>query len=415
MKVFSIETLAIGDELLTGKIADTNSAHVGQVLFENGFRLSRQNVIPDEKKAIQSSINEISKRAKTAICFGGLGPTSDDITAVAVAELLKTDLETNEVAKTRLLTYLKSRQRKVTEQTLKQVLIPQGTEVIPNEAGLAPGFHFSYQGCHFFFLPGVPDEMKPMLAQSVLPKVVSLAPSQGQVESWVWRCIGIVESELQRLMVPIEKSLPSGMWLGYRTRFPENYLYLYCMDEMEESRKNKIQEWKSKIEPLVASYCYGNAEKDLEEWVFHLLQEQKKKAVFAESCTGGLVVQRLTRVPGASDWIWGGFVTYQIQAKDSILGVVLEKNEDAVSAECSLNLARNALHKSDCDVALAVTGYMGPTGGTGECPIGTVFIAVVDKKGKIFQEKIQLPPRPRAALQWGASSFALNTLRKFLK
>ncbi|MFM8270580.1 MAG: CinA family nicotinamide mononucleotide deamidase-related protein [Pseudomonadota bacterium] len=415
MNLFSIETLAIGDELLTGKIADTNSTHVGQVLFENGLRLSRQNVIPDEKEAIQNLVREISKRAKVAICFGGLGPTSDDITAVVVAELLKTNLETNEAARIRLIDYLKARQRQVTEQTLKQVLVPRGTEVIPNDVGLAPGFHFSHQGCHFFFLPGVPDEMKPMLARLVLPKVLALAPSRGQVESRVWRCIGIVESELQRLMVPIEQSLPQGMWLGYRTRFPENYLYLYCMDENQSVRRNKINEFTTKIEPLVAPYFYGNAERDLEEWVFDLLKNQKKRAVFAESCTGGLVVHRLTHVPGASDWIWGGLVTYQMNAKDLLLGVKLEKNEDAVSAECTLALAKNALLKSGCDVALAVTGYMGPTGGTEQCPIGTVFIAVVDPSGKTHQEKIQLPPRPRATLQWGASSFALNAIRKFLK
>ncbi|NBX75316.1 MAG: CinA family nicotinamide mononucleotide deamidase-related protein [Proteobacteria bacterium] len=415
MNFFSIETLAVGDELLTGKIADTNSAYVGQVLFENGFRLSRQNVIPDEKKSIQSSIQEISKRAKAAICFGGLGPTSDDITAACVSELLGVPLEVNEAAKTRLIEYLSARKRQVTEQTLKQVAIPRTVEVIPNYAGLAPGFSFSYQGCHFFFLPGVPDEMKPMFSASVLPKLVSLAPPQGQVESFLWRCIGIVESELQRLMVSIEKKLPEGMWLGYRTRFPENYLYLYCMEENENLRTQKIDEWKSQIEPLVAPYCYGNAEKDLEEWVFDLLKKRKMKIALAESCTGGLVVQRLTRVPGASDWVWGGFVSYQIDAKEKMLGVKLKQPSDAVSPECTLALAKNALSKSGCDVALAVTGYMGPTGGTESGPVGTVFIAVTDREGKTIQDKIELPPRPRATLQWGASSFSLNTLRKLLK
>ncbi len=415
MNLFSIETLAIGDELLTGKIADTNSAFVGQVLFENGFRLSRQNVIPDEKKSIQSSIQEISKRAKVAVCFGGLGPTSDDITAVCVAELLGVSLETNEAAKNRLIEYLTARKRQVTEHTMKQVVIPRGADVIANQVGLAPGFSFSYQGCRFFFLPGVPDEMKPMFTESVLRSLISLAPAQGQVENFLWRCIGIVESEMQRLMVPIEKSLPEGMWLGYRTRFPENYLYLYCMEEDEAVRKQKLSEWKSKIEPLVAAFCYGNAERDLEEWVFDLLKKNQMKVVLAESCTGGLVAHRLTHVPGASDWVWGGFVSYQIEAKEKMLGVVLKESSDAVSAECTLALANNALLKSGCDVALGITGYMGPSGGTANCPVGTVFIAVTNRAGKIHQEKIELPPRPRATLQWGASSFALNALRKSLK
>lgn len=415
MEWFSVETLAIGDELLTGKIADTNSAHVGQKLFEKGLRLSRQNVVPDEKTSIQSAIQEISKRAKVAICFGGLGPTSDDITAAVVSKVIGKPLETNEPAKKRLIEYLKARQRAITEHTLKQVVIPQGTEVIPNEVGLAPGFSFEYQGCNFFFLPGVPDEMKAMLEKTVLPKVASLAPFHGEVETFIWRCIGIVESELQRLMVPIEKSLPSGMWLGYRTRFPENYLYLYCLEKNEDFRRKKLDEWSAKINPIVESFCYGNAERDLEDWILDLLEQKKMKIALAESCTGGLVVHRLTHVPGASKWVWGGFVTYQVNAKDVILDVKLKKEEDAVSSECTLALAKNTLIKSSCDLALAVTGFMGPSGGTAACPVGTVFIAVVNKNGKIYEEKIQLPPRPRATLQWGASSFALNALRKFLK
>jgi len=410
-----VETLAIGDELLTGKIADSNSAFVGGALFENGFRLSRQNVIPDEKKAIQSAIGELAARAHVVVCFGGLGPTSDDITAAVVAELIQKPLVEDPASRERLIAYLNSRQRSLTEQTLKQVRVPEGSEVIPNFVGAAPGFRISLGQCQFFFLPGVPDEMKPMFHHSVMSVIKRNSPVSGEVESCVWRCIGIVESEVQRLMDPIESSLPDGMWLGYRTRFPENYLYLYCHAPDPQKRKSLIEKWKPEIESRLEPFCYGREDRDLETWVLDLLKSKKKNIVCAESCTGGLVVQRLTQISGASDWVWGGFVTYQIAAKQDMLGIRLNQSTDAVSQQCSVQLAQAALAKSGCDIALGITGYMGPTGGTADEPLGTVWIAVANREGKLLTERIGLPPRSRALLQWGAASFALNAVRKFLK
>ena len=214
-----------------------------------------------------------------------------------------------------MIAYLEARGRKITEPTLKQVFIPEETKVIPNFTGLAPGFYFNLNQCSFFFLPGVPSEMKPMFEQSVLPEIRKVMPAQGEVESKVWRCIGIVESEVQRLMTPIEKKLPPKMWLGYRTRFPENYLYLYCLEKDSSLRKKKLEDCAKEIESLILPFCYGKAERDLEEWVFDLLKQKNKKVALAESCTGGLVVHRLTHVPGASDYVWGGFVSYQIELK----------------------------------------------------------------------------------------------------
>ncbi|NDC24709.1 MAG: competence/damage-inducible protein A, partial [Proteobacteria bacterium] len=209
-----IETLAIGDELLTGKIADSNSAFVGGSLFSEGLRLVRQNVVLDKKEDILAAMSELAHRAQVVVCFGGLGPTSDDITAATIADFLGTKLIQDKSSHERLLVYLKARGRSVTEQTLKQVLIPEQTSPIPNPVGSAPGFQFEHQGCLFFFLPGVPDEMRSMFNESVLPQIIKKTARQGRVVSKVWRCIGVVESELQRLMVSVEAGLPQGMWLG---------------------------------------------------------------------------------------------------------------------------------------------------------------------------------------------------------
>lgn len=411
----SIETLAIGDELLTGQVIDSNSSFVGDELFKMGFQLSRQNVIPDNRVVIQSTLKEIASRAKAVICFGGLGPTTDDITASSVAEILGVELERDVPSHEKMLGFLEARKRLITEQVLKQVLVPHGTQVISNPVGLAPGFSFAWQGCRFFFLPGVPSEMKAMAHQFVLPEIKKLFSQEARVESLVWRCIGIVESELQRLMLPIEEKLPASVRFGYRTSFPENTLIVYVQEKDEIERKKLLKSLEDQIDPMLRAFSYSREEKDLDSCVFEILKNQRKRIVLVESCTGGLITQRLTRISGASDWIWGGLVTYQVNAKEKLLGVQLESEEQAVSQVCSSELAQAALKKSGCDLALAITGYMGPTGGTETDPIGTFYLAIADNKGQVFEERKNLPKRERYALQWGSSSFALNAIRKFLK
>jgi len=415
VKAPPIETLAIGDELLTGKISDTNSAFVGGELFKEGFQLSRQTVVADNQQEIQSTLREISNRAKVAICFGGLGPTTDDITSSTVADLLSVPMERDLPSHQKMLRYLEERKRLITEQVLKQVLLPRGCEPIPNPVGLAPGFSFHWQGCHFFFLPGVPSEMKAMFTSFVLPRVQDLFSYASKVESCVWRCMGIVESEIQRLMLPLEEKFPENIRVGYRTSFPENSLTLYVQESNEALRKKLLDEWERRINPLLDPFCYSREEKDLEACVFEKLKDKKKKLVLVESCTGGLVTQRLTRLSGASDWIWGGLVTYQADAKNKLLEVGIKTPEEAVSQLCSTRLAQSALQKSDCDLALAITGYMGPTGGTLQDPIGTFYISIFDKVGKSEERRVNLPRRERYTLQWGSASFALHSLLEFLK
>lgn len=406
-----IETLPIGDELLTGKIADTNSQWVADHLFELGARLERATVIADNPKVIKNTLHETASRADLTIVFGGLGPTSDDKTAECVSELLGVKLVEDEASKTRLFAYLKARGRDVTPQALKQIVYPEGTTPIPNFKGSAVGFSLILEGCRFYFLPGVPFEMKAMFLDFVLPQIKKFLETSEKLLHQTWRCHEIPEAELQRLMVPIESSLPKHAYLGYRTRYPENFLTLYWKSDSLE-RSPEMLHFQEKISGLVKDFCYSQDNIELEELIFQKLKTQGKTLAVAESCTGGKVSELLTRVPGVSEVFFGGVTVYQNAAKEKLLGVTLERPSDAVSAACTLQLAQKVKEKSGASIGAAITGYLGPSGGTEADPVGTLYLSVVGEK--TFEKRVVLPARDRNIAKNIAANFLLAEINKSL-
>ena len=239
----------------------------------------------------------------------------------------------------------RARERAVSTQSLKQVLYPELARPLSNSKGAAPGFHLKLDAADFFFLPGVPSEMKAMFEIHVLPFLDGLSTESGRILSQCWRCLGIWESELQRVMDPIEAALPAHAWLGYRTKPPENHLTLYFR-QPDGAPTTDFESWKSKIREIMRPWTYTEADKDLEDLVNETLAAKKLRVALAESCTGGLTVQRLTRVPGASGQVWGAYVTYQTASKATMLGVDVPSDEAAISAETSRELARAAREKA---------------------------------------------------------------------
>ncbi len=404
----SIETIAIGDELLVGKISDTNSQFVAKQLFNLGLRLHRSTVVADDLNDITQALQESSERSRAIIVFGGLGPTSDDKTAECVAKILKCKIVEHIPSKEKLFSYLSKRGREVTSATLKQILYPEATQVIINPKGLAPGFFFKMGEATAFFLPGVPMEMEAMFLETVIPEIRKLF-QVSKLWSQTWRCLGIHESQVQELMNPIEKKLPQGCYLGYRTFFPENHLTLYWREEFGEV---KFKEFQSEIREVLKAWSYTEGDRELEQVVVDELVRQKKTLALAESCTGGLTVQRLTRIAGASEVIWGGFTSYQLDAKNKMFGIQFSDPKDAVSKDCSTALAREAKKKSGCDLVGSVTGYMGPAASETD-PVGTVYLSVLGKM--LNEKKIILPTSDRLRAQWGASSYLLQMLLQALR
>lgn len=410
-----LETIAIGDELLTGKIADTNSAFVGQRLFSRGLRLERSTVILDDTPTIQQTLKARAAEADFIFCFGGLGPTTDDLTAKAVAELLGCELAEWEPARKNLYALFEKLGRTVTESSLKQVLYPSASEVIPNAVGLAPGFSCSMGKCRLYFLPGVPREMKAMVDATVLPDILKRAGlSSGDLLSHVWRLIGLPESELQTRLNGIQNALPPEAWLGYRTHTPENHLTLYYRSA--GGKPSPVFEGlKTDIRAVVKTWCYAETLHDIEQVVVETLASRHLTLATAESCTGGLVGQRLTRIAGASQVIWGGANVYQIAAKRALLGVEVARESDAVSPDCTRRLAEAVKETSGCSLAVGVTGSLGPTAANDTDPIGTIYLCVVGDGAPPLEQRIVLPVRTREENQWGASAYALAAVLRWLE
>ncbi len=410
-----IETLAIGDELLTGKIADTNSAFIAARLFELGIRLHRSSVVADDESEIVDVLGAVSKRSRVAIVFGGLGPTSDDKTAEVVTRLIGGSLTVHEPSRQRLIRFMADRKREINATVLKQVNYPEKAEPILNPEGLAPAFTVQWQGCRFYFLPGVPIEMKAIWTSAIQSQLVELHKETGAagVLHHGWRLLGIPESEVQRLMDPVEAALPPGVWLGYRTHFPENHLVLYVSSASKDA-PHLLEAYTQKITPLVAPFLYTEEEKDLEVLIHDLLKAKNKTLALAESCTGGLASYRLTKIPGLSAHFWGSEVVYQMAAKNAVFGLGLTREEQTVSADCSKHLAEALFKKSGCDVVAAITGYLGPAGGTEENPPGTLYIHVKSKTHGV-SSRFSVMVRDRERAQWGAATYLFYEIVKRLR
>jgi len=404
--VLRVETIAIGDELLTGRTSDTNSTYVAAQLFAHGARLERTQTVLDQPADILGALQTAAHDADFVVCFGGLGPTSDDRTAEVVAGFLKTQLVEDPLSLGRLEEYVRKRKRVMTEALLKQVRFPEGTQALPNLVGLAPGFACSVGKARCFFLPGVPSEMKALFSASVLPEVVEALAARGlpRLFSHTWKCVGIPESELQRRMDAVEAALPAEAWLGYRTRYPENHLTLYWKAASDPgAARGKVLK---AISALIHEVCYTEADAEIENLVLDRLRSAHQSLALAESCTGGLVAQRLSKVGGSSEAFWGSAVVYQIEAKQKLLGVKLADPLEAVSADCSRRLAESLKKKSGAAVAAAVTGYSGPGGGTDADPVGTFYLHILSDQGTVAK-RVSHPGLNREANQWGAATYLL--------
>lgn len=404
-----LETIAIGDELLSGIISDTNSSFVARRLMDSGLRLQTQTVIADKVEDIQAQLEQSSKRSDFIICFGGLGPTTDDLTVDTAAAVLGCQAVVYKPALEKMEALYRRNQKSVTPSSLRQVRYPGAATPFDNTAGLAPGFSFRQGKATIFFLPGVPKEMKSMFDGHVLPQILAASGRQGGIMATCYRCLGIWESELQEKMREIESQLPPGAWLGYRTRYPENHLTLYWPsgESLEERKRVEGLIWDK-----VAPFCYSGGGKECEELIIEKCVQKSLNLVVVESCTGGLVSRRLTAVAGSSQVFWGGLVTYQNNAKKKLLGVEVAGSH-AVSQRCANDLAHQALKTSGCGIAAAIVGYAGPTGGSLEDPIGTAYYCVLGPSK--IETRVLLSPREREEIQWGFSTHLLCAILKVLE
>ncbi|MBC8127192.1 MAG: competence/damage-inducible protein A [Gloeobacteraceae cyanobacterium ES-bin-144] len=406
-----IEILNTGTELLLGNTLNTHAAWFGRELFKLGLRISRQSAVPDGD-AIRDAMEESLERADVLIVTGGLGPTSDDLTREITAELLGLELITDEAALRSLEGFFALRGKPMAEANLKQALVPVGSDVLPNSNGTAPGVYVpprlnGRSNCAIFLLPGPPRELYPMAHAEVFPRLRALAGVETAHQALELKFTGIGESDFHQGIDAKLAAIPE-LEYGYCAHIGEVDLRLIGSPEaLAQGRAIAMEHF--------SAYLISDDGSSLEATVVRLLKENWMSLATAESCTGGLISNRITDVPGASAVFNYGFVTYANTAKSGLLGVSHDDivSHGAVSETVACQMAEGALRVSGADIAVAVTGIAGPDGGTPEKPVGTAWIGLVKKGFPAAAFKV-FHPRNRHDFKLAVSQAALEAVRRKL-
>ena len=408
----TVELINSGTELLLGEVVNTHAAWIAKQVFPLGLRIARQTTVPDGP-AIRDAVCETFDRADIVFVTGGLGPTTDDITREAIAEILGLKLVPNETIRSAIEARLAARGYKLLERMLRQTMVPEGSVVLPNKNGTAPGLYIpsmstpSSASPHFFLLPGPPRELKPMFEESVLPILRSLLGDLPEKDCRIYRVVGLGESAVEE-MIGLELSQNKDLEVGYCARPNEVDFRLIGSQKLLDTFEPHILQTLGKN--LVSAKGEG-----IEEWITHRLATMGLTISTAESCTGGLLANRLTNVPGSSKVFHRGFVTYSNESKSDLLGVskALLSEHGAVSEPVARAMSEGALRNANSDFSLALTGVAGPDGGTPEKPVGTVFIAMAQAGKPTHCQKFSFPV-DRATFKQLATQAALDMLRRAL-
>jgi nicotinamide-nucleotide amidase len=406
-----LEVLNTGSELLLGSVLNTHLQFLAQALFPLGLRIERQVTVPDGA-VIQEAVAETFGRADVLLITGGLGPTTDDITREAVAELLGLELIHDETVMAAIEQRFARRNLTLSARNRRQAQRPEGATVLHNPNGTAPGLYLPARAHgagttpHLFLLPGPPRELKPMVTDQVLPLLKELLPPGPVAEMRMVRVAGLGESGVEELVG--EQLLALGLELGYCARPGEVDVRTIGSPEVLAVAERII------IEKLGA-HIVSHDQRPMEKVLVDLLTERGETLACAESCTGGFLAHRITNVAGASAVFLGGYVTYANAVKVSALGVdpALIEAHGAVSEAVARSMAEGARLKAGADYAIATTGIAGPGGGSEEKPVGTVYIALAGKMGATLVERHRFPT-DRQAFKDLVSQNAFELLRRQL-
>lgn len=372
------EILATGDEIRSGALVDSNSAYISDQLEQHGIEVVRHTSVGDDMPILVETLSDIGDRADVAVVTGGLGPTTDDLSAQAAAKAIGVELVFDPHAMENVASFFKKVNRPMSESNRKQAFLPKGCKVLYNPVGTAPGFALTIKRCRFFFLPGVPYEMKRMLADQVIPDMRALK-GDARIHTRVQTIttFGLPESLAGEKMAGVEAAFP-GIKLGLRANFPLIQVKFYSRDEDASRLDRRLDEASRWAIERLGSAVVSEAGESMESVVGRLLTAESATLALAESCTGGLVANWLTNVAGSSNYFLFSGVTYSNEAKMKVLGVrqaTLEKY-GAVHEETAREMAEGARRVAGATYGLSTSGIAGPDGGTPDKPVGTVCIGV---------------------------------------
>jgi len=365
-----IGILTIGNELTTGRIQDTNSAFIAASLNTLGWRVTSTMAVGDDDEAIKKALDYILSFSDAVVVTGGLGPTADDMTTAAIAKAYGLDLYADED----ILREIKSRFERYriewTPNNAKQAMFPAGARPIYNPTGTAWGFALKTAGKLIAVIPGVPSEVKRMFPEGVLPLLRELQPGSREcVLSRTIKLFGLSEAKVDQTVTELKLSIP-GISIGFYPRFPENHIVLTSRGSSEESVRKNLAEAERRVTEALRKYIFAYDNETLDGIVASLLTQKKRTLAVAESCTGGLIADRLTNIPGSSLFLERGVITYSNESKIQLLGVPAETIEKygAVSEEVAIHMAEGVRKRAGTDIGIAVTGIAGPAAGPRASP-----------------------------------------------
>jgi len=416
-----VELINTGTELMLGRILNTHQQWLCRQLADRGYVVTRQVAIADTALDIEQAVREALTRADLVIATGGLGPTSDDLTRDLVARLLGRELREDAAILDHIRQFFDRRGRAMPERTRVQAQVPAGAIVLPNPNGTAPGLALEVRPNPFrpdplpswlVMLPGPPRELRPMFTDTVVPLVQRVFPQDAPFVCRTFRTTGIPESAVEDTIDdPLRGMVAAGLELGYCARPGQVDVRLAAHGVDAPAR---VREASRIVTDRLHPWIYGHDEEDLETALIRELTARRLTLALAESCTGGCLAHRLTNVPGASAVLLAGLVTYSNEAKQTFLGVRAETlaAHGAVSEPVAREMAEGARTRSGADFALSVTGIAGPSGGSAEKPVGTVFIGLATPSSTVVSR--QLNPYDRETFKQVTAQQALDLLRRAL-
>ena len=408
-----LEVVTIGNELLLGQVVDTNAAELGRALASAGAEVVRHVTVADRPEAIRAAVAESLERTGFVVTTGGLGPTRDDITKLAVAAIFGKPLRLDDAVLRSLEERFRRLGRPMPVVNRTQAEVPEGATVLPNPRGTAPGLWVEDgAGRVVVMLPGVPSEMRGLLAEEVLPRLAQRSPGT-VVRSRTVRTTGVAESALAERVGAIEEDI-APLTLAYLPSVEGVDLRVTAWGLREDEAERRLAATARQLRERAGEHAYGADGTDLAAVILDLLRARGARLVVAESCTGGLLGGRITAVPGASDVFIGGIVAYDNVVKSGTLDVSPEllERHGAVSEPVVSAMAHGVQRQFAVDAALAITGIAGPAGGTADKPVGTVWMAA--RLGTEARALQRIFPGDRGEIRARAAQGALDLLRRLI-
>jgi nicotinamide-nucleotide amidase len=409
-----IGILTIGNELTSGRIADTNTAYLAREFHVRGWEVAAAMSVGDNSGDIRGALDCILSVSDGVVVTGGLGPTADDITTEAIAEIYGLRLFTDEAVLQAIKDRFASRGLRWSDNNAKQAMFPEEAVPLRNPVGTAWGFCLKRVGKPIVVLPGVPMEVKKMVPEVVIPLFEKEDPAgEKAMEVKTVKLFGLGEALIDEALADLKYD-HEHVSIGFYPRFPENHIVITSWHNDRARAEENLAGVLKGIQERLKKNIFGYDEDTLEGMIGALLAERKLTISVAESLTGGLVADRITNVPGSSAYFERGVVTYSNRSKTELLGVPEEilKQHGAVSKEVAVLMAEGVRRASGTDIGVSTTGIAGPAGGTDAKPVGTIFIAVSDGKRTIcrdFSFKWERRRIKEITTQW-----ALDLTRRFL-